>query len=243
MSASTRLVIVDILVDQRIRLVAPRPQGGLHVCVAELGECRFVDLHVAASGRGERSQFAAERRDDVVPEFIHVAISVCRHGRVAAAEMQRARAGDRDLRQRLGSGAQEGEVGRRGSGLSMRCGCAIERHRLRAAACPPRRTAPRTPCRRAGRRNRNDTRRGGIHRRSRDAGQRAPAAARPPRWRGLPPPSALRIDFAAREALSRAPAARQDAADSRHARRGKGGAMAVKSAARRLPNRDRAGAA
>ena len=64
---------------------------------------------------------------------IDVAIGVRRHGRIAAAEMQRAGAGDRDLRQRLGARAQEREI-RRVDRAFPRDAAFDRRHRLRAAS-------------------------------------------------------------------------------------------------------------
>src|SRR3954451_22633857 len=55
---------VDVLVDQRVRLVAARAQARLHVGVAELRERRLVDLHTGAARGRERTQLAAEGGDD-----------------------------------------------------------------------------------------------------------------------------------------------------------------------------------
>ena len=100
----------DIGVDQARPAVAARRERGLHVRVAELGEGGLVDLHIGAAGRRERLELGAEGRDRVVPEFLDVVIGMRRDGGVAAAEMQRAGTGNRELRHRAGEGAQALEI-------------------------------------------------------------------------------------------------------------------------------------
>src|SRR5690242_3870753 len=87
----------DVHVDQRARIVAARTQARLHVGVPELRESRLVDLHIATACRRKRVQLAPERRNDVIPELIHIAIGVRGYSRIAAAEMQRAGARNGDL--------------------------------------------------------------------------------------------------------------------------------------------------
>ena len=43
-------------------MVAASGKLGLHFGIAEFGEGGLVDLHVSAAGRGQRFEFAAERR-------------------------------------------------------------------------------------------------------------------------------------------------------------------------------------
>src|SRR5438045_2027399 len=93
-----------------MRLVAARTSSGLHVRVAEFGKCCLVDLHIDAAGCGERAQLALERRNDIVPELVHVAVAVCRYGGITTAEMQRAGPWNGDLRQRAGARAHEREI-------------------------------------------------------------------------------------------------------------------------------------
>jgi len=100
----------DIFVDQRAPVVAARLERGLHLRIAELGKGRLVDLHIAAAGIGERLQFLAERFDRVVPELVEVRVGARQHGRVAAAKVQCAGAGDGDLRNKLGVGVDEREI-------------------------------------------------------------------------------------------------------------------------------------
>src|SRR6266436_9535792 len=100
----------DVLVDQRAPVVAARLQRALHLGVAELGEGGLVDLYVTATGFGERLQLAAERFHGVVPELVEVGVVGGEHGGVAAAEMQRAGAGDGDLGNEPGVGCEELEV-------------------------------------------------------------------------------------------------------------------------------------
>ena len=100
----------NVLVDQRAPVVAARLQGGLHLGVAELGEGGLVDLYVTAAGFGERLQLAAERFHGVVPELVEVGVGGGEHGGVAAAEMQRAGAGDGDLGNEPGVSCDEFEV-------------------------------------------------------------------------------------------------------------------------------------
>ena len=124
---------VDVSVDQRIWIISARTQCCLHVRIAELGERRLVDLHITAAGLRERTQFALKCRDDVLPEFVYVVVCLRRHRRIAATEMQRAGAGNGDLRQRCRACAQKCEIGRidgafPGDAVFARC------HGLRAAA-------------------------------------------------------------------------------------------------------------
>ena len=97
----------DVGVDQLVPVVAARREGGLHIGIAELGERGLVDLHVAAAGLGERLELLAERCDRVVPELAEVADRRLQHRGVAAAKVQRARAGNRDLRDEPGVGVDE----------------------------------------------------------------------------------------------------------------------------------------
>ena len=100
----------DVFVDQRAPVVAARLELRLHLGIAELGERGLVDLHVAAAGIGQRLQLLAEGLDRVVPELVEVLVGAGQHRGVAAAEMQRAGAGDGDLRNELGVGADELEI-------------------------------------------------------------------------------------------------------------------------------------
>src|SRR5215470_5878042 len=100
----------DVLVDQRAPVVAAGLQRGLYFGVAELGKGGLVDLHIAAAGLGKRLQLLAERLHGVVPELVEVLVGGGEHGSVAAAEMQRTGAGDRDLGNKLGAGRNESEV-------------------------------------------------------------------------------------------------------------------------------------
>ena len=100
----------DVLVDQRAPVVAARLQRGLHLGVAELGKGGLVDLYVTAAGFGECLQLAAERFHGVVPELVEVRVGGGENGGVAAAEMQRAGAGDSDLGNEPGIACNELEI-------------------------------------------------------------------------------------------------------------------------------------
>jgi hypothetical protein len=105
---STRLVTATYLSISALQ--SPRLERCLHLGIAELGERRLVDLHIAAAGIGERLQFLAERLHRVVPELVEVGVGAGQNGRVAAAKVQRAGAGDGDLRNELGVSADIGEI-------------------------------------------------------------------------------------------------------------------------------------
>src|SRR5262245_27584765 len=100
----------DILVDQRAPVVAAGLQRGLHLGVTELGKGGFVDLHITAAGLGKRLQFLAERLHGVVPKLVEVPVRGGQHSGVAAAEMQRTGAGNRDLGDERGVGRDKFEV-------------------------------------------------------------------------------------------------------------------------------------
>src|SRR5262249_1205701 len=97
----------DILVDQRAPVVSARLQRGLHLGVAELGEGGLVDLYVTAARFGERLQLAAERLHGVVPELVEVRVGGGENGGGAAAEMQRAGAGEGGLGNEPGVASNE----------------------------------------------------------------------------------------------------------------------------------------
>ena len=78
-------------------------------------------------------QFGAKRLHDVVPEFFDVAVGVRSYHGIPAAEMQRAGAGNRDLRQGSGVPFEEVEIGGM-DGFAPAQLASDRRNRLRAPA-------------------------------------------------------------------------------------------------------------
>ena len=168
---------VDVAVDQRAPVVAARRERGLHVGVAELGERGLVDLHIAAAGRRERLQLAAEGRDDVVPEFVDVAIG----GAVTAASPPRKCSAQGPGMVIFGSARGPRARNAKSSTwigcFPLRCVLLMRPSAARRARRTRARRRRSAKCRRAGGRSSCDRRRGGIRRRSRAAIRRAPAGA------------------------------------------------------------------
>ena len=107
--ASTRLVTAMYLSISTLQS-SPRAQRGLHFGVAEFRKRGLVDLYIAAAGIRQRGQLADEGRDCVPPERLDILVGVRQDDGIAAAEMQRAGAGNGDFRHQPAVGGDEREV-------------------------------------------------------------------------------------------------------------------------------------
>lgn len=102
---------LEVAVQQRSPVVAALVQAPPHLRIAELGEGRLVELHIAAAGGGQGRQLAAVGLDHVGPEGVEARIGGAVDGAPAATEVDVTGAGQGDLGQGAGVGLQEVEVG------------------------------------------------------------------------------------------------------------------------------------
>src|SRR6516225_2271454 len=119
----------DIFVNERAPIVAARGERALYLGIAEFGKSGFVDLDVTATRRRKGAKLRRESVDRIGPELIHVVICACRYRGIAAAEVQRARPRNRDLRPAV-------RVGRIDRMVPLHA-AADNRDRLRAATASP----------------------------------------------------------------------------------------------------------
>jgi hypothetical protein len=88
----------DVFVDQRAPVIAARAKRALHVGIAEFGESGLVDLDITTAGHCKRVKLACESVNRIRPELINILVRACRYGGIAAAEVQRTRPRNCDLR-------------------------------------------------------------------------------------------------------------------------------------------------
>ena len=99
-----------IFVDQRIGILADRPQIVAHPRVDEIVDDRIVDLDIAAAERFERRDLLAIDPREIVPERVLVGIGPVVDRRIATVKVDPGGRGDRDLGGVGGLPVQEGEV-------------------------------------------------------------------------------------------------------------------------------------